>query len=148
MTKSLLIRPLEESDIDDVISLWRECGLVTPWNDPRRDIARKRMVDAELFLVGEVAEELVASVMAGYEGHRGWINYLAVRFELRRMGYGQQMMGEAEKQLRARGCPKINLQIRKTNTAVIDFYTSQGYAVDEVVSLGKRLENDESSQAD
>jgi ribosomal protein S18 acetylase RimI-like enzyme len=81
--------------------------------------------------------------MAGYEGHRGWINYLAVAPENQRAGFGRQIMKEAERRLRASGCPKINLQIRSSNRSAIDFYRALGYIQDEVVSMGKRLENDE-----
>ncbi len=80
--------------------------------------------------------------MAGYEGHRGWINYLAVSPEHRRKGYGRQIMAEAERLLRAAGCPKINLQIRSPNKDVIAFYRSIGFAVDDVVSMGRRLDAD------
>lgn len=81
--------------------------------------------------------------MVGYEGHRGWINYLAVDPDHQRLGYGRALMAEAERLLRAEGCPKINLQIRATNQGVIEFYRRLGYAVDEVVSMGKRLEHDD-----
>ena len=136
------IRPFAAADEQAVISLWRDCGLVVPWNDPAKDIARKLAVDPGLFLVGEVAGTVIATVMAGYEGHRGWINYLAVHPDHRRGSYGRQMMAEAEQALAARGCPKVNLQIRASNTAVVAFYESLGYAIDEVVSMGKRLEED------
>ena len=136
------IRPFAAADEQAVISLWRDCELVVPWNDPAKDIARKLAVDPGLFLVGEVAGTVIATVMAGYEGHRGWINYLAVHPDHRRGSYGRQMMAEAEQALAARGCPKVNLQIRASNTAVVAFYESLGYATDEVVSMGKRLEED------
>ena len=82
--------------------------------------------------------------MAGYEGHRGWINYLAVSPDLQRQGIARKMMDEAETKLSSLGCPKINLQIRSTNTQVIDFYKSIGYSDDEVLSMGKRLTKDPS----
>ncbi len=96
----------------------------------------------DLFLVGLLDDVVVASVMAGYEGHRGWINYLAVLPEYQGRGFGRVMMGEAERRLRDAGCPKINLQVRSSNTAVIEFYRRLGYGVDDVVSMGKRLEDD------
>lgn len=136
------IRPYEARDEDAVVALWTACGLVVPWNDPRRDIRRKLAVQAEMFLVAASGDRIVATVMAGYEGHRGWINYLAVHPVRRRAGIGRRMMAEAETRLRARGCPKINLQVRATNTAVIAFYHSIGFKDDAVVSLGKRLESD------
>ena len=99
-----------------------------------------------MFLTGLVDGLIVASVMAGYEGHRGWINYLAVHPDHRRMGYANLMMDEAEKLIRKAGCPKINLQVRSSNKDVIEFYESIGYTVDDVVSMGKRLESDGEKQ--
>lgn len=125
-----------------LIALWTECGLVVPQNDPNKDIDRKLQVGADLFLLGVVDGEVVASVMGGYEGHRGWINYLAVKPSHQRKGYGQAMMAAVETRLREKGCPKINLQVRSTNTAVIAFYDALGYGNDNVVGLGKRLESD------
>ena len=137
------IRPFQAPDKSAVIQLWRECELVRPVNDPDKDIERKLRVNPELFLVGTLDGKIIASAMAGYEGHRGWINYVAVHPEHRFKGYGRQIMAEAEKLLRARGCPKINLQVRTNNQAVLEFYQRVGYRVDDVVSLGKRLEYDE-----
>ncbi|MFV8816322.1 GNAT family acetyltransferase [Haliea sp. E17] len=136
------IRPFEEPDRQGVIALWQECGLVVPQNDPDRDIDRKQQVDPGLFLVGIVDRDIVASVMGGYEGHRGWINYLAVRPTHQRSGHGRSIMRAVERLLELRGCPKINLQVRATNTVVLRFYEALGYRPDEVVSLGKRLEFD------
>ncbi len=138
----LEIRPYEEADQDAVVELWRECGLVAPQNDPVKDIRRKLHVRRDLFLVGLLGPRLVGTVMAGYEGHRGWVNYLAVVPDCRRRGLGRRLMEEAERLLRAAGCPKINLQVRSSNADVIGFYRSIGYAVDDVVSMGKRLEED------
>lgn len=136
------IRPFQPADEAAVIALWKSCGLVVPQNNPAADIARKLRVNPEWFLVGEVEGTVVASCMAGYEGHRGWINYLAVHVDHRRQGLARQIMEHAERLLREAGCPKINLQVRKTNATVIAFYESLGFAVDEVVSLGKRLKDD------
>jgi ribosomal protein S18 acetylase RimI-like enzyme len=138
----LLVRPFELPDEPAVIALWGLCGLTRPWNDPRKDIQRKLEVRPDLFLVGVLNGRVVASVMAGYEGHRGWINYLAVLPECQGKGLGRVMMAEAEQRLRDAGCPKINLQVRSTNTAVIEFYRRLGYGVDDVVSMGKRLVHD------
>jgi ribosomal protein S18 acetylase RimI-like enzyme len=126
-----------------VIALWSSCGLVVPQNNPVADIRRKLDVAPELFLVGIVDSRPVASVMAGYEGHRGWINYLAVAPAARGKGYGRQIMEHAEQLLRERGCPKINLQVRSANREVIEFYRRLGFSVDEVLSMGKRLVVDE-----
>lgn len=125
-----------------MIQLWQACDLIRPQNDPRKDIQRKLRGQPDWFLVGTVGEEIVASVMAGYEGHRGWINYLAVAPQYRRRSFGRQIMAEAERRLRRLGCPKINLQVRKANSSVIEFYQRLGFAIDEVTSLGKHLEHD------
>jgi ribosomal protein S18 acetylase RimI-like enzyme len=137
------VRPFQPADADALIELWRRCDLVRPQNDPRKDIARKLAVQPELFLVAMGDEgAVIGSVMCGYEGRRGWINYLAVDPDRRLRGVGRTLMAEAERRLRALGCPKINLQVRSTNRAVLDFYRAIGFAVDDVVSLGKRLERD------
>ena len=117
--------------------------LTRPWNDPYKDIERKLLQQPELFLVGVVDDEVVATVMAGYEGHRGWMNYLAVHPEQRRRGFGRAIMLAAEQRLAERGCPKINLQIRRGNDAAIGFYRALGYREDAVVSMGRRLEQDD-----
>ena len=147
---AMTIRPYRSSDADAVVALWESCGLVRAANDPRKDIARKLKVNAEWFLVGESqvdddfagAQQIVGTVMAGYEGHRGWINYLAVEPAFRRGGVGRALMAEAECRLREAGCPKINLQVRTGNAAVLGFYARLGFVTDDVVSLGKRLEVD------
>jgi ribosomal protein S18 acetylase RimI-like enzyme len=137
------IRPYRPEDEAAVLALWSRCGLVVPHNNPVADIRRKLAVDPELFLVGIADAEPVATVMAGYDGHRGWINYLAVAPAGQGRGYGRQIMEHAEQLLRERGCPKINLQIRSTNREVIEFYRRLGFSVDEVLSMGKRLVADE-----
>jgi len=136
------IRPFVEDDQDRVVELWERCGLLRPWNDPHKDIARKLKVQRELFLVGEIDGRLVAAMMVGYEGHRGWVNYLAVDPERQRLGLGREMMAEAESRLKAMGCPKIQLQVRRDNADAIAFYHRLGYAEDAVVNMGKRLIED------
>ena len=136
------IRSFLAADEEAVVALWRQCDLVRSWNDPRKDIQRKLAVRPDLFLVGVVDGQIVASVMAGYEGHRGWLNYLAVAPGYRRQGLARAIVAEAERRLREAGCPKINLQIRSSNLGVIDAYRRLGYSVDDVVSMGKRLEHD------
>ncbi len=138
----MITRPFDKSDHQAVIDLWIDCGLVVSWNDPVKDIERKLKVDPDLFLVGELDGEIVASVMGGYEGHRGWINYLAVSPRHQRMGYGRLIMEVVEQAIAQKGCPKINLQIRAANTDIASFYQSIGYDIDNVIGLGKRLEPD------
>ncbi|WP_411746275.1 GNAT family acetyltransferase [Reinekea sp.] len=138
----LEIRQFEECDRKAVIDLWQECSLTTQQNNPNKDINRKMKVNPELFLVGCVKGELVATVMGGYEGHRGWINYLAVKPAMQRQGLAKQLMQFVEEKIAQLGCPKINLQVRSSNSAVIDFYAALGYGDDRVIGLGKRLEKD------
>jgi ribosomal protein S18 acetylase RimI-like enzyme len=140
---TLQIRSYRPDDEDAVVGLWVACQLIGPLNNPHQDIARKMRVNPEWFLVGELDGRIVATCMVGYEGHRGWINYLAVAPEYQRRGIARQIMEEAERLLREAGCPKINLQVRTANAQVIEFYKSIGFNVDAVVSMGKRLETDE-----
>ena len=142
------IRPFHPADEPAVVALWARCGLTRPWNDPRKDIARKLAVRPDLFLVAELDGGVIGTVMAGYDGHRGWVNYLGVDPACRRQGVGRALMAEAERLLRREGCPKINLQVRTGNTEAIEFYRRIGFAVDDVVSLGRRLEHDGPTDSD
>lgn len=137
------IRPYTPADETAVIALWQRCELTRPWNDPRKDIERKLTVQPELFMVGERQGQIVATAMAGFDGHRGWINYLAVSPELQKQGLGRQLMTHVEQALTAMGCPKLNLQVRAGNAQALAFYQAIGYGQDEVVSMGKRLISDQ-----
>ncbi len=149
----MLIRTFRDTDADAVMRLWKACELTRPWNDPAKDIARRRAVDDGLFLVGMVPrgggeddaprETLVTSAMAGYDGHRGWVYYVAVDPAHRGVGHARTLMAEVERRLLALGCPKLNLQVREDNVAARAFYARLGYAVDPVTSFGKRLVPDE-----
>ena len=139
------IRRFEHSDEAAVVRLWKECDLVRPWNDPHKDIQRKLTVQPELFLVGLIDGSVVATAMAGFDGHRGWVNYLAVTQQYRRRGLGRALMDRVEGLLKQMGCPKLNMQIRSTNAEVVAFYERLGYAHDQTISLGKRLIPDEQS---
>jgi ribosomal protein S18 acetylase RimI-like enzyme len=135
----MIIRPYADADQAQIVALWQICELTRPWNDPVKDIARKQQVRPEWFLVGELDGQVIASVMFGYEGHRGWMNYLAVAPQYQSKGYAQALIETGEALLLAAGCPKISLQVRSSNAKVIAFYQSLGYAQDEAISLGKRL---------
>ncbi len=139
---AMTVRPYLPEDENDVIELWRKCDLLRSWNNPKLDIERKLKVNPKLFLVGLVGNRVVATVMGGYEGHRGWANYLAVDPPYQRRGLGKQIMAVVEEKILAMGCPKINLQIRADNLGAVKFYESFGYKMDEVISMGKRLIED------
>lgn len=141
------IRTLHADEAPALIDLWRRCDLLRPWNDPAKDIQRKLRQQPEGLLVGEEGQEIVASVMVGYDGHRGWLNYLAVCPRHRRRGHGRALMLAAESWLHERGCPKLNLQVRQGNHSARAFYHALGFQTDEVVSLGKRLQHDAPPQA-
>jgi len=138
-TRNMRIRAYKPDDEAAVIALWQECGLTRPWNDPRRDIARKLTQQPELFLVGIHENAVVCTAMVGFDGHRGWVYYLAVAQKLRGQSFGRMLMQEAERLLIERGCPKINLQIRSSNTKATEFYRKLGYTQDDAVSFGRRL---------
>jgi ribosomal protein S18 acetylase RimI-like enzyme len=136
------IRSFQDADETEVIRLWEQCGLTRPWNSPAKDIERKRHVQSDLFLVGTIDGAIIASAMVGYDGHRGWVNYLAVDPRRRRQGLASALMAEAERRLRDLGCAKISLQIRRDNLDAVEFYRRLGFAEDAVISFGKRLEDD------
>lgn len=137
------IRPYQPKDNDQVVALWSDVFADDPpWNEPATMIRRKLTVQPELFFVACIHDQVVGAVMAGFDGVRGWIYHLAVHNAYRRQGIASALMWAAEKGLQAAGCPKVNLQVRATNRAVIAFYRSLGYEVEERESLGKRLETD------
>lgn len=142
--RALKIRPFWETDASAAVALWRDCGLIRPWNDPYKDIERKRSFQPGLFLVATQAdaagvEVLVGSAMAGYDGHRGSVYYLAVAPGRQRAALGRRLMQEVEQRLLALGCPKVNVLVRTSNVQVLGFYDALGYARDEAFCLGKRL---------
>lgn len=135
----MIVRQFKAQDTDQVVALWQECELTRPWNNPLLDIERKQQQDDSLFLVGELDNHLMASVMGGYDGHRGWMYYLAVSPKHQRCGYARELISHLEQKLIALGCPKLNLQIRSDNIAVQEFYHEIGFTEDATVSMGKRL---------
>ena len=137
------IRSFTLRDQKAVVKLWNASGLVVPVNDPLEDIRRKLKVQPKLFLIAEKNGQVVGTVMGGYDGHRGWINYLAVKPKLQQSGIGRLLMEKIEIRLQKMGCPKINLQIRESNSSVAAFYERIGYSRDRVISYGKRLVRDE-----
>jgi len=141
--EAMHIRSFKEKDRKAVIKIWEECNLISPQNDPNKDIDRNLEEDTDLFLIGCQGTEIIASAMGGYDGHRGWVYYLAVKKTYQKNGLGKQLMQALEKKLLEKGCPKINLMVRESNTKVKEFYRSLGFQLDSVVCLGKRLIDDE-----
>lgn len=133
------IRQFKPEDEGYVIRLWEICGLTVPWNDPKLDIQMKLEVQPELFLVGAIDTRIVATVMAGYDGHRGWLYSLSVDPEYQRAGLGRNIVEAAIIRLKMQGCRKVNLQVRTSNVEVIGFYEKIGFSIDDTVSMGKRL---------
>jgi ribosomal protein S18 acetylase RimI-like enzyme len=134
------IRAYQEPDISNVVALWERCGLVVPPNDPHKDIEQKIHFQPDLFLIAQLDWQLVGTVMAGYEGHRGWLNYLAVDPEHQRKGYGRLLVEAAENRLKELGCPKVNLQIRGQDKHALAFYRAIGYVTEDRIGMGKRVE--------
>ena len=136
---SLSYRDFVADDTGSVVALWQVCGLTRPWNDPYKDIARKMADRNGAFWVVTDLEGIIASVMVGYDGHRGTINYLAVTPEAQAQGVGGELMRRAEAYLIDLGCPKVSFCVRKDNLPVLSFYDRLGYEIDDVHFLGKRL---------
>jgi ribosomal protein S18 acetylase RimI-like enzyme len=134
------IRPYQDADQPAVLALWNEVlPDSAPHNDPVTAIRKKLAVERDLFLVAAIDGAVVGTVMGGYDGHRGWVYSVAVRPEVQRRGIGGALLRRLEKALTERGCLKVNLQVRASNAGVIAFYEKLGYAVEERVSMGKRL---------
>ena len=142
-TDSFHIHIYQSDEQAQMLDLWRQCGLIVPWNNPLADIERKLADSPELFFSGRIDNKLVASCMAGYDGHRGWIYFLAVQPSQQRAGLAARMVGHAETKLLELGCPKIDLMVRDSNTEVRAFYQSIGYQLDPVCVLSKRLLQDD-----
>ena len=134
-----MIAPLGLADIPDLAALWETCGLTRPWNDPVSD-ARLAIEGASSAILGvRDGEALIASVMTGFDGHRGWVYYLAVSPDRRREGLGRLLMAAAEAWLRERGAPKLQLMVRTGNAEALGFYEALGLERQEVVTLGRFL---------
>lgn len=132
-------RPMQDGDVEPVVALWTLCGLVRPWNDPYRDIAFARGKANSEILVAECCGLIAASVLAGHDGHRGMLYYVAVHPDWRRRGLGRAAVRAAEHWLTARGVWKINLMIRSENEQVRGFYESLGYETTPVFAMGRKI---------
>lgn len=133
------IRSFTSDDLEATVELWRRSNLLNPNNDPRRDIERKLVDSPWGFFLMVDNDEIIGSIMVGYDGHRGWVNYIACHPDRRREGVATALMMRGREVLLERGCPKINLQVRHGNLAANKFYESIGYTEDRVQSYGLRL---------
>jgi ribosomal protein S18 acetylase RimI-like enzyme len=140
---TLSIAPIEDQDVAEVIALWQCCGSTRPWNDPAADIALARRGDNSTVLIGRCDGVLAASVMVGYDGHRGWVYYVTVDPDRRYRSFGRAIMSAAEAWLRERGILKLQLMVRKDNAQVHAFYRSIGYYNQETVTFAKWLDGRE-----
>ena len=141
---SIEIDLYEPSNHDSVVDLWKLCFPDDPpWNEPAEMIRRKTAQNDDLFWVAAVDGRVVGTILAGYDGVRGWIYHLATHPDFRRLGLATALMNQAETRLRELGCPKINLQVRKSNTEVVAFYKAYGFREDQTLSFGMRLEEGE-----
>jgi len=137
---TLAFREARDADVESVISLWKACELTRAWNDPYKDIQFAREGQTSTVLVGLLEGRIVASVMAGHDGHRGVLYYLAVDPAFQKRGFGKAAVSAAEAWLRERGVWKVNLMVRSDNEKAGRFYERLGYAVNPVTSFGKRLD--------
>jgi ribosomal protein S18 acetylase RimI-like enzyme len=137
----LVIEPATTADASAVIALWHACGLTRPWNDPQADFTIALATSTSAILLAREEGVIVASIMTGFDGHRGWVYYLGVDPAQRRHGLGRQMMAAAESWLRDAGVPKIQLMVRGDNQAATGFYRALGYQLQDVLTLGRRLDD-------
>ncbi|WP_243076754.1 GNAT family acetyltransferase [Microbacterium sp. SS28] len=136
---TIAVRPFRVAETEAVVALWHAAGLTRPWNDPHLDIERKLAVQPELFLVAADGDDVVGTVMAGYDGHRGWLYYLATAADRRGEGIARTLVADAEARLLAMGCPKVQLMVRPDNEAARGFYDALGYEPFETWATGRRL---------
>lgn len=135
-----MIAELDASDAADAVALWVQAGLTRPWNDATGDFLRAVAGPASVVLGVRDGGRLLGTAMVGDDGHRGWVYYLAVADAARGRGLGRELMAAAEAWLVARGCPKIQFMVRTDNSVVLDFYDHLGYAPQDVVVRGRRLD--------
>lgn len=135
-----MVEELSAADALAAVALWVEAGLTRPWNDADGDFARAVAGPASVVLGVRDGADLVATAMVGHDGHRGWVYYLAVADAARGRGLGRELMAAAEAWLVARDIPKIQFMVRTSNAAVLDFYDHLGYARQDVLVLGRRID--------
>ncbi len=139
MTAGFTHRTIADSDVDAIIAVWKQCGLTRPWNEPRADIALARAGSNSTILIGENDHTVIASVMVGHDGHRGWMYYLAVDPIEQKNGFGLRMVRAAEDWLKARGIEKVMLMVRPENERARGFYHAAGYEEEPRIIFAKWL---------
>jgi ribosomal protein S18 acetylase RimI-like enzyme len=135
------VRAASLEDEKEVIDLWRRCGLVVSHNDPSKDFRFALLSPCSSVLVLSSEDTIIGSVMVGYDGHRGWVYYVAVDGAKRQKGLGKVIMSAAEDWLRARQVPKLQLLVRDTNASVLSFYDRLGFELGPVRLMQKWLED-------
>jgi ribosomal protein S18 acetylase RimI-like enzyme len=135
-----VIRTATIKDTPVITELWRRTNLLRPWNNPEQDIEQALTTETSTILVFETDDKIIGTIMAGYDGHRGWIYYMAVEPEYQRNGYAKQLVASAEEWLKSRGAPKVHLLTRKGNEEVQQFYTKIGYEISDVTVMQKTFE--------
>ena len=137
MNCSYNIRNASISDSQEIIDIWQEANLIRPWNDPISDIkiCLDNKTSTILLLCNQI--QILGTIMVGYDGHRGWIYYLAVKGKFQNKGFGRKLIIEAEKWLADKNVNKVNLMVRNSNKSIISFYQNIGYKDDDVVTLSK-----------
>ena len=139
----MAVRDFRESDREDLITLWQDCDLVRPWNDPNSDIDKAlAQTNCEILVFDHSAHGLGGSLIVGYDGHRGWIYYLAVASNIQNAGWGKRLMRAAEERLKSWGCPKSMLMIRAENHEVSAFYSAIGYKSEDRIVMTRWLDEE------
>ena len=139
MKKEIIIRKFDPADKAEVIKIWELCRLIVPGNNPEKDIELKTEFQPDLFFVAELDGIITGTVMTGYDGHRGWLNYLGVHPDHRGSGFGRKLVEFSIQKLKELGCPKLNLQVRNSNSGVIDFYSKLGFQHHDVTGMQLKL---------
>ncbi len=133
------IKEFKPCDREPVVSLWERCGLTRPWNNPHEDFDLATASASSTILVGRLDGRIIASVMVGFDGHRGWLYYLTVDPSYQGNGFGRELVAAAEEWLKAKGAPKADLMVRHDNADAVRFYKRMGHAPQDVTTLGEKL---------
>ena len=142
MNKKMVIRKFNISEAVEIISIWNQCGLLHPPNDPMEEIIAKTKFQPDMFLVGTIDDRPMATIMLGYEGRRGWINLLCVLPEYRDKGFGRELVEHGLNVFRELGALKVNLLVRTNNRSMLEFYEKLGFKTDDAICMGYRFSDE------